>query len=161
MKTLKLLTISCVIGLFGAGCTSPDLVVESLVVDGDPTVNADGSVDVPIELVVRNQGTGSASTFKVAVDFTSSEGTFVVAFTVPGESDIWYPKTETALAPGSTVSFAGSLVFASNSSALGENVSLVATADSCSGDEFMPEYCRVRESDEANNESSATEVTLP
>jgi hypothetical protein len=38
---------------------------------------------------------------------------------------------------------------------------LKAIADSCSGDEFMPDYCRVEESNETNNESTPISIALP
>lgn len=42
-----------------------------------------------------------------------------------------------------------------------EKISLTAIADSCSGDEFMPDYCRIEESNENNNKFSPMLVTIP
>ena len=42
----------------------------------------------------------------------------------------------------------------------GVAVSVSALADSCSGDEFMPDYCRVNESDERNNSLSGGLISL-
>ena len=46
-------------------------------------------------------------------------------------------------------------------SASGQTVSITLEADSCAGDEFVPGYCRVPESDEANNVSARLSETLP
>lgn len=43
----------------------------------------------------------------------------------------------------------------------GETISLNAIADSCSGDEFMEDYCRVKESNEENNKSNTLTVQAP
>ena len=141
------------------GCGDPDLVVTTLESTGSPTINAENSVELPIRVVVRNQGDAGAGIFKVATEYTGSQGTFVVAFTVPGQSDIWYPYTSSTLAAGADTAFSGKVTF--NPSIHGETVSLKAIADSCSGDEFMPAYCRVEESDETNNESAPLSASLP
>jgi hypothetical protein len=136
-----------------------DLVVTTLETTGPPTVNPEGSVELPIRVEVKNQGDAAAGIFKVATEYTGPQGTFVVAFTVPGQSSSWYPYTSASLAAGSVVNFAGKVTF--RPKLRGVTVSLKATADSCSGDEFMPDYCRVEESNEGNNEATAISVSLP
>jgi hypothetical protein len=42
----------------------------------------------------------------------------------------------------------------------GQRITIIPRVDSCSGDEFMPDYCRVQESNEANNEYQRA-ITLP
>jgi len=69
-----------------------------------------------------------------------------------------YPYTDAPLAPGEQITFNGDVLF--RVSLDGETVSLTAVADSCSGDEFKPAYCRVEESDEENNESPAVEINF-
>lgn len=135
----------------------PDLVVTSLVSTGEPTVVTGNNVELPIRVVVKNQGAAGAGTFKVAANY--SPGDLVVAFTVPGQSSSLYPFTSAELAAGAETVFEGKVTFIS--SARGQTVSLTATADSCSGDEFMPPYCRVEESDEMNNVSDPISVPLP
>jgi len=130
-----------------------------LVTTGPVTINPAGSVEVPIRVIVKNQGTESAGIFKVATKYTGSGGTFVVAFTVPGQSDTWYPYTTGALDSGSTVTFEGKVTF--SPTVHNVTVSLKAIADSCSGDESMPDYCRVKESNETNNESTPISIALP
>lgn len=162
MKIFKLsLPIICMVILL-SGC-SPDLVVTRLEATGSPTVNPQNSVEVPIRVVVKNQGNKSAGIFKVATEFTGSPvdptRSFVVAFTVTGQGSIWYPFTTGSLAAGSTVDFSGKVTF--HPSNHGVTVSLKAIADSCSGDEFMPSYCRVKESNENNNVSTPISLALP
>ncbi len=122
--------------LRGVGAvTQPDLVISALDFNGSARINRSGEIEVPIRLAVRNQGNAEAAVFKVSTDYTGPNGTFVVAFTVPGQNNIWYPFTNTA-APGDEVVFAG--VVPSPPICMGQNVSLTGLADSCSGDEFMP-----------------------
>jgi hypothetical protein len=125
---------------------------------GPATVNPYGSTQVPIRVVVTNQGGVAADIFKVSTEYTGSSGTFLVAFTVPGQDNSWYPYTIAPLAAGSEVAFKGLVTF---SNVWDETVSLRATADSCAGDEFVPDYCRVEESNEGNNESTSIPVSLP
>jgi hypothetical protein len=125
---------------------------------GPPKVSSI-SIEVPIRVVIRNQGGVAATIFKVSTEYTGSSGTFLVAFTVPGQDNSWYPYTSAPLAAGSEVVFEGVVTFGSYMQ--GETVSLRATADSCAGDEFMPDYCRVEESNEGNNESTSISVSLP
>jgi hypothetical protein len=146
-------------GCPGPGPGKPDLVVTTFVATGPATVNAQNSVELPVRAVIRNQGAAPAGIFKVSVDYTGSDGRFVVAFTVPGQASIWYPTTNSPLAVGTDRSFAGKLTF--HPAVHGETVTITALADSCSGDEFMPAFCRVDESNETNNESGSISVALP
>jgi hypothetical protein len=149
-------------GLLLSGC-QPDLLVTTLETTATPTVNENNSVEVPIRVVVKNQGNAAANVSKVAIEYTGGvidpSRTFVIAFTVPGQSSIWYPFTSGALAAGSTETFTGKVTL--HPKEHGVTVSLTATADSCSGDELMPAYCRVKESNEANNKSAPISVALP
>ena len=143
-----------------SGCPKPDLVVTTLEMTGPPAVNAEGNVEVPIRVVVKNQGTAVAKDiFKVSTEYTEPSGTSAVAFTVSGQSSAWYPYTTAPVAVGNEVIFAGKVIFLS--SVRGKTVSLKAIVDSCSGDEFKPDYCRVDEINESNNESTMISVTLP
>ncbi|HII81217.1 MAG TPA: hypothetical protein HA261_12720, partial [Methanosarcina sp.] len=140
----------------------PDLVVTSLEIVGDATRVVEGDsayIAVPISVVVSNQGDQAADIFKVSTEYTSSSGTYAVAFRIPGESNTWYPYTDEPLDPGEEFTFEGEVLFSDSLS--DETVYLKAIADSCSGDEFEPAYCRVEESNEENNESPEVEVYLP
>lgn len=140
------------------GCT-PDLVVSSLETTGPPSVNAENSVEVPIRVVVENQGTGTAGDFKTCVHYTDADETFSVSFTVPGQDDLWYPYTNAPLNADAETTFSGIVTF--HPSVHDQTVSLHATADCCGGNEFMPDACRVDESDEDNNQSETISVSLP
>jgi|GEM_PF-3489850 len=137
----------------------PDLIVTSLQMTDSAFVNARGNVEVPIKVVVENIGNTPANVFKIATEYTGPQGTFIVAFTVPGQSRVFYPFTSAALQPGSSVSFDGNVVFIS--SVRNVQITLRAVADSCSGDEFFPRYCRVEETNENNNVSKTISLFLP
>lgn len=152
-----LLAVSLVATLL-IGC-SPDLVVSTLETTDTPSINAENSVEVPVRVVVRNQGNDAANTFKTCVHYTDADETFVVSFTVPGQDDLWYPYTNAPLNADAETTFAGIVTF--HPSVHDQTVSLHATADCCGGDEFMPDACRVDESDEDNNQSESVSVSLP
>jgi phage tail sheath gpL-like len=162
MKKIKSAHLLIGMSLLFAGC-KPDLLVTTLETTGPATINAQNSVEVPVRVVVRNRGGEPAGVFKVSTEYTGGainpSTTFAVAFTVPGQANIWYPYTNEPLAAGNSASFEGHVTF--HPSEHGVAVSLKARADSCSGDEFMPVYCRVEESNESNNESAALSVPLP
>jgi hypothetical protein len=134
----------------------PDLLITRLERRGSPVVRGD-VIEVPIRVTVRNQGTSASGAFKVSTEFTArgESRTYAVAFTVG--RDIWYPRV-TSLAAGRNVVLNGKVSFLN--SLRGKEVALRAIADSCSGDEFMPTYCRVRESNERNNRSSPITISL-
>jgi hypothetical protein len=136
-----------------------DLVVSEFEVTGNGAVNAAGNVELPIRVVVSNEGNAAAAIFKVSAHYTTLRGTFVAPFTVPAQSSFWYPFTNAPLAAGAEAAFEGRLTLPA--ALEGTAVSLKVLADSCSGDEFMPDYCRVEESDEDNNESGPLSVTMP
>lgn len=134
----------------------PDLVVEVFEV-GSP-IEEDNFVRIPVVVRVKNQGDAPANVFKVSIDYTLGNRSAVGASQVPGQPKSWYPFTSSALAAGASVTFQGTLT-ANNWQ--GETVTnLTAKADSCSGDEFMPDYCRVREFSETNNTRSILNVGL-
>jgi hypothetical protein len=133
---------------------APDLVITSRVL-GAPTVS--GNVkSVPFSVTVRNAGNARAGRFKVSVDYTTAGRSFGVAFSAPGQNELWYPYVE-SLAAGATRRIDGRLLFRRDTSG---SVSLRAVADSCAGDEFAPDYCRVKESLETNNRSSGVGLNL-
>jgi len=147
--------------LFLTACPPRDLVIRSMGVSGERTINQDNSVVAPLQVVVENIGEGTAGVFKIAVSYTETGTTTggVVAFTVPGQANTWYPFTSGPLAPGATETFNGELTF--HPSLHGIDVDLVSHADSCLGDELMPSYCRVLESNETNNDSYTITLELP
>jgi hypothetical protein len=167
MKIYKLIVLIVCLGLIMSGCIpgleKPDLIITTLETTGSGFVGTDGGVKVPIRVVVKNQGDVEADIFKVSTAYMGSHGgPFEVGFEVPGQTTVyynWYPYTSSPLAPGSEVTFVGNVLFIPN--VRNETVSLWAIADSCGGDEFMPDYCRVDESDESNNESNIISVYLP
>lgn len=138
---------------------SPDLVVTELSVTGDTILRADGFSETPVRAVIKNQALITASTFMISAGYITSRGDFMVAFTVPGQNSIWKPRTMASLFPNETVAIEG--VLTGHPSTSGETVEFYVIADSCAAEEFMPEYCRIQESDETNNTSDTVSVSLP
>ena len=138
----------------------PDLTVTS-VATGTPSFISPSEANLPLTVTIRNAGDSTSTRFKLSVDVIDSSGRFVKPFTVPASGDRWYPW-KTGLARGATYSFRGTLYIGMSGGASlhGQRITVIPRVDSCSGDEFMPDYCRVRESNEANNEYSRS-VTLP
>ncbi len=137
----------------------PDLVVTAFEVTGEPVIDIENRAMVPVHVVVKNQGNADAVVFKVSAGYAGSRDTHVAAFTVPKRSHPWYPYTWDSLEAGAELVLDGVVTF--DPSLHDATVSLFAIADSCSGEDFMPAYCRVEESNEANNESKPVSVTLP
>ena len=136
----------------------PDLRVTKITAD-TPTFENDGSVaNLPLKVTVKNFGGSTDENFKTSVDVAVGSGQrFVRPFTVTGQRDIWYPW-QSGLGIGEEVTFSGNLQIGlpGGDSLYGQSVTIIALADSCSGDEFMPSYCRVEESLENNNENEIT-----
>jgi len=139
--------------------SQPDLVVLEFVTTGEVIMRADGFQEVPVRVVIKNQGDGISSKFMISARYIESQGDFMRPFTVQGQSSLWKPQTMASMHPGETVAVEGVLVGSPGAS--GETVNFYIKADSCDGDEFMPEYCRVNESDETNNDSQPITVRLP
>ncbi|MDO8670161.1 MAG: hypothetical protein Q7O66_01865 [Dehalococcoidia bacterium] len=138
----------------------PDLVVTSIQALSTAVRNRDSSVDVPIRIVIKNQGGVAAGVFKISTHYGPNES--VVAFTVPRQNNLTYPFTSASLAPGASVTFDGNVHFTSNFNH-GATTTLWAVADSCAGEvtTVPPPYCRVQESDEGNNKSVLITPFLP
>jgi len=132
----------------------PDLVVTTFETIGRATVVRD-HVEVPVRVVVKNQGTAEAPVFKTGVQLVPSGP---LRFAAPGSRDDQYWTTAT-LAAGSSATFEGRVTFGPTDRH--KTVSIRAVADSCDPVEFMPAYCRVQESTEGNNMSSPVSVALP
>jgi len=146
-------TLATMFLLVVSGCEKPDLVA-TIAPLANATVNANDNAEVPVQVIVTNQGKAKTGEFKVSTYFTDPDGnTFVGPFVVPS-------GTRTTLAPGASHTFNGVMVF-SHGNNRSTTVKIKALADSCASDEFMPEYCRVQESNEENNYSEEKEVQLP
>lgn len=140
---------------------APDLVVVE-VVPGTPVYgNSSSEASLPLEVTIKNQGAATSESFKISVDVTSADGRYVRPFTVPGQTDTWYPRQD-GLGAGESATFDGTLYLGvpGGPSLAGQTLTLDVTVDSCSGDEFQPDYCRVQESDETNNNMQST-VRMP
>lgn len=134
----------------------PDLVPRITEI-GSPTVVGE-QIEIPLTVVVQNMGLGQAVTFAVSTRYETVSGSTPgrsadVAFRVPGQANQFYPMTSSTLQPagssGDSVTFRGKVIF--DRAFSGTTVKLYVIADSMVGDEFLPDYGRVRESNESNN----------
>jgi hypothetical protein len=138
----------------------PDLVVTGVATGAPSFMNASEAY-IPLTVTIRNSGDATGTRFKLSVDVIDSAGRFVKPFTVPASVDRWYPW-KTGLARGESFNFRGTLYIGipRGASLHGQRITIIPRVDSCSGDEFKPDYCRVQESNEHNNEMQRV-VTLP
>lgn len=130
----------------------PPLEYRNLVVINLETTGAaaivDGSVELPIKVVVKNIGNRGTGKFKVSIEYTrpADAGVYTgVPFAVPG-LDAWFPVTN-SLAAGTSINFEGTATFPRGL----RGVRIRAVADSCFGDLGMPVFCRVQELNERDN----------
>ena len=136
----------------------PDLTILGIIVD-DPFFE-NRVVKIPLTVTVANLGTVAAGPFKVGVEMIGEDGRgYAVPFTVPREEDLWRPEIR-GLGGREETTVSGSVTLA-DPSLFGQIPTLVVRADSCAGDEFIPEGCRVQETNEDNNEESAGRLVLP
>ena len=137
----------------------PDLVVTKMFVTESVFEIRDTNFLVPVVLTIENQGDEPADIFKIAAFFTDEDGTFLAPFSVTEEFDSSYYFTEEPLEPGDVITLEGFVLVPTRLD--GQTVDLSAFADSCAGEEFMPEYCRIEESNEDNNAYEFLPVELP
>lgn len=131
-----------------------DLKAIGLDVDETSFDSAGSVARVMVWLGIENVGSAPSGPFKVSIDAIDSSGKrFAVPFTVRGQENIWYPVIS-GLAGMAQTELHGEVTLGepSGPDLHGQAFRLAAKVDSCSGDEFMPGYCRVEENDETNNE---------
>ncbi len=151
-----LLVVASAIGTSVGAYAAPDLRFASMGIISRTARTA------TLRYWVTNYGNTSAPIFKVSAEARRSGTPFyaVAQTAVPGSSsrsDGWYMWTPWALPASGAVRFDATITFPS--SWVG-SVDFRLRADSCSGDEFMPSYCRANESNELNNISRLFTVTL-
>jgi len=150
----RALPSSEVLGTLTPAARLPDLIVTD-VVPGTPSFEEDGRVaNLPLKVTIKNVGGATDKDFKTSVDVIVGGGArFVRPFTVPDQTDMWYPW-KNGLGAGEEATFSGILYIGvpSGDVLFNQEAKIIVTVDSCSGDEFMPDYCRVQESSEINND---------
>lgn len=142
-----------------------DLIVSQLEQTDGIDFGPNNELIVPIRAVVNNQGNAPAPVFKVATSYAGgSFGPFVASFRANSTEDVdpdngFYPFTRREIAPNGEVAFEGVVIFTAIENQ--NSLSLRIMADSCSGEEFALETCRVEEANEDNNESQPILVDVP
>ncbi|MEM1397426.1 MAG: hypothetical protein AAGH38_08270, partial [Pseudomonadota bacterium] len=134
-----------------------DLAVRDFTLTGEPkrVVDEDGVVfaHFPVQVRVVNRGTRMTEMpFKLSASFTGltirPDDDFA-AFFETDDGSTYYPFRTMPLAPGEIWTVNADLVMRIDG--VSENLTLRVEADSCAGDEFMPDTCRIQEADEENN----------
>jgi len=136
--------------------TAPDLGIADIQA-GEPAFKDGGrEAAVPLTITVKNSGLSKASSFEVGMTvlYPGQRREATATFSPPGKVD--------GLEGGEEVVLRGTLTLADpdKTSLYGQKISISAHADSCFGFKSMPEYCRVEEGDETNNDM-AIDLKLP
>lgn len=143
---------------------APDLVITSRHLGGI-SVDSAGNFLIPISATVQNQGRDLAGRFKVAADFSPTAGSlffapmqYIGSPTNSFQGDQAYIWSRHAFPVAMARTF--SAIVRIPKSYAGRTVGIRLHVDSCSGEEFMPDYCRIDESREDNNFSRRWSIRL-
>lgn len=155
-------TLITSLGFVNHAFALPDFVVPDIT--GPTTIirESGGETTIPIEVVVGNQGTDPARLYgKNNIVYTYESGAaFMAPFKTPFETNSHFFRRKAWIDPGSRVTLNGTVKVPSPR--LNEVISLSAIVDWCKSPSGT-EHCRVRESNEKNNESQqiSTEICTP
>ncbi|HII07217.1 MAG TPA: hypothetical protein HA349_07885 [Methanotrichaceae archaeon] len=149
-------TLPSTMSMLGRIRTAPDLGITEIHA-GDPTFRDGGrEAALPLTITIKNFGISTAETFEVGITalYPGQKREIEATFSAPGKVE--------GLEGGKEVDIRGTLtlVHPDNKVLYGQNISIRAHADSCFGYKAMPEYCKVMESDEMNNDM-AVDLKLP
>jgi hypothetical protein len=139
---------------------------------GPPMFQDDGSIALPVIVIVRNDGDADASLFAIRARYIDTQidpSQVLPAALVPDagfdvtQDGTGAVGTNVPISPGSTLRFSGKMVFAADLT--GRTLDLTVEADSCLGQEifdpFVLAHCAVEEVDETNNISNLIESQMP
>jgi len=112
----------------------------------------------PVRITIYNRGGQPAEGFKISADGRASDGTFGRPLVGPGQENGFYAFVDKGLPPGGMAVLDGAVGFSREYQ--GQTVQIVITADSCAGEEFVAQNCRVKEQNENNNSSASLSVRL-
>lgn len=134
----------------------PDLRVTAISASPSAIGADQPSADIPVIVTIKNFGGTVSKRFKVAFEtqHADRDQPFAVPFHVPGQSDRTYGWIE-SLRAGGEINLVGYVRLTPQDTLkapTGQAIALTATVDSCLGDAMTPRHCRVRESNEENNE---------
>jgi len=126
----------------------PDLRITEIQA-GEPTFKDGGrKAAVPLTVTVKNVGISKADAFEVGITalYPGQRTEVVATFSPPGKVE--------GLNGGEEVALQGTLTLEDplGMSLYDQKIAIKAYADSCFGFKSMPEYCRVEEDDETNND---------
>ncbi len=160
------------IALIGSGKVGlPDLQTNFDLMQ-EPFVEHDGSIVVPVIVVVRNEGDADAAPFSIRGELLDPQvdQTQILPTGLTPDPDFGVEpdgfggvRTTAPMPPGSAMKFTGRLTIGPERS--GRTIQLSVEADSCLGleifDDFTVAHCAIEESDEKNNRSNVIDVLMP
>jgi len=133
----------------------PDLTIDlhEATLIGREVVSQTDMVVIRTVATIRNSGTGPAAGFRVTGE-EGSEGVWVFTpYTEDPTSFNSDATIEETLSPGQELSIDGFMLVPRSSLSGGEALPVRLLVDSCAGEEFVADQCRVLESNEENNYS--------
>jgi hypothetical protein len=143
-----------------------DLVITQVEATGQGMINPNAQVEIPLRVVIKNNGALTTTIFKVAAEYTNSTTDAVLPVPLTADptegvdpADGISPVVRQEVAPGQELALAGRVIFAPEEQ--GAEVSLTVLVDSCRDETGFPDSCRIEEVDETNNRSASLPLSLP
>jgi hypothetical protein len=125
----------------------PDL---EIVILKNPNPEESTTTGMPIIIKIANKGTTASGRFKISAEHIQPSGRYVIQLGKQKGDNSWYVWYEKPILATTTIVEVS--LYMKWSKPLKGLHDFVIKVDSCLGDEFLPPYCRVDESNENNNE---------
>jgi hypothetical protein len=149
-------TLPSAMSMFGRLRTAPDLEITDIQTDNPTFKDGGREAAVPLTITVKNFGLSKAGAFEVGITAIYPGQRSEV------EAPLSPPGKVSGVEGGEEVTLRGTLTLADpdKTPLYGQSISISAHADSCFGLKATPEYCRVEEDDETNNDMTI-DLKLP
>lgn len=113
---------------------------------------------IPVLMRITNRGGQSTGEFKLSAEGGTAESWFPRPLAGEGQpQEGYYAFVNEGISPGGELLIYGMIVIVDPALA-SQPLNFVITVDSCAGDEFFNDFCRVQEADEGNNSSNTLAV---
>ena len=146
-QTLILLFAFLMVNIMACAGSKPDL---EIVLVKCPNVAEQTQYGMPIEMLIANKGTKASSRFKVSAEHIQSASRYTIQLNNQKGDNSWYIWHDAPIQ--ATTKTERLTAYMDWNKQLSGPQEFVITVDSCIGDELMPNYCRVEESNEKNND---------
>lgn len=113
---------------------------------------------IPILMRITNRGGQPTGEFKLSAEGGTADNWFPRPLAGEGQpQEGYYAYVKEGIPPGGELLMYGMIVIV-DPALSSQAMNFVITVDSCAGDEFFNDFCRVQETDEGNNSSNTLEV---